>query len=622
MATLSISNFDGIIPRTGRATLLPSNAQEARNVKLYSGEIRPWKRSTKDYVCQQEGVKTIARLEGPSGEDDWAEWTCDVDIAYSPQADLDEHRIFYSEDGVCKKTNWTMAHDGDTGPYPRKWLYMGVPRPSEAPVYEVVRASDTSADNTEERAYVYTFISTFGTVQEESAPSDAVVITCSIAGGTINFKDFPEAPTDHYNITALRIYRAVAGSEDVVYMLVDQLNYKNGKVVTTGTTLNSVKFVNGMYPDTRTTAQLGLTLESMYYQEPPDNLRGLVNMPNGMVAGFVGNQVWFCEPYLPHAWPSTYMLTVDSLIVGLGVYGNTLVVCTERQPYTMNGTHPSAITQEKLPMLQPCVNKKSIAYDQYGVIYASANGLVVIAGGQMDVFTRPLVDRDTWSDYNPVAMVGSMYNNLYMCGWSVGDEKGTIVFARSDTPAMVELDFDPICWFVERVTGDLYGLSHADNTIYKLDSSDVNKMTYEWKSKLFLFPRSLSFSCAKVEADYDNAQQVGEFNAQRQEIIDSNALQIEKYAGQCYQGCLNDSMVNVYTVDGGVLEDVPEYADLRFVQVTFYADGEAVYTKQVQTSTAFRLPRVNAYQWEVRFTGSLPLIAFQMATSMSELVQQ
>lgn len=337
MTTLSLSNFNGLIPRTGPANLDPTNAQIAVNTRLQSGEIKSWKGKTVEYQTIQEGVQTIFKLEGPSGEGAWAEWTVDTDVVFSPMADLKEHRFYYSEAGICKKANWTMAHDGlDGTPIPRNWLYLGVPRPNKAPHATATR-TDTSPENTEERAYVYTYVSTFGDVKEESAPSDACNVTADIVGGKVVFDEFPKAPTEHYNITALRLYRAVIGSSEISYMLVDEFTVVKGEVVTSKRSLNGVRFEDGKYPDTRKTEQLGIVLESMYYEEPPEGLRGLVNMPNGMIAGFVGNQVWFCEPYLPHAWPSTYMLTTDAQIVGLGVYGNTLVVCTERQPFTIAG---------------------------------------------------------------------------------------------------------------------------------------------------------------------------------------------------------------------------------------------------------------------------------------------
>ena len=620
MTTLSLSNFNGLIPRTGPANLDPTNAQIAVNTRLQSGEIRSWKGKTVEYQTIQEGVQTIFKLEGPSGEGAWAEWTVDTDVVFSPMADLKEHRFYYSEAGICKKSNWTMAHDGlDGTPIPRSWLYLGVPRPNKAPHATATR-TDTSPENTEERAYVYTYVSTFGGVKEESAPSDACNVTADIVGGKVVFDEFPVAPTEHYNITALRLYRAVIGASEISYMLVDEFTVVNGEVDTSKRSLNGVRFEDGKYPDTRKTEQLGIVLESMYYEEPPEGLRGLVNMPNGMIAGFVGNQVWFCEPYLPHAWPSTYMLTTDAQIVGLGVYGNTLVVCTERQPFTIAGTHPAAMTQEKLPMLQPCVNKRSIAYDQYGVLYASSNGLVVIAGGQMDVFSRPLFTREGWLEYNPVVMVGSMYNNNYLCGYQQGNASGMFVFARGDTPALIKVEFDPVCLFVERITGYVYGLSHDDGIVYRLDASSTKLMGYTWKSKMFVYPRSVSFSCAKLDAEFDDKEVAEMINKQRQDIIDYNRAQIEKYEGQCLLGCLNDVSMNVWTANGSVLSDVPEEAEVRYAQVTFYSDGKAIYTKAVDDCSAFRLPAYNGYRWEVRMTGHLPVRAFQMATSMAELV--
>lgn len=622
MTAISLSNFNGLVPRTGPTNLDPTNAQTAVNTRLQSGEIKAWRGKTEVYQTMQEGVQTVFKLEGPSGEGAWAEWTVDTDVVFSPMADLNEHRFYYSENGICKKSNWTLAQDGKKNtPVPRNWLYMGVPRPDKAP-HAVAERKDTDADNTEVRAYLYTYVSTFGTVTEESAPSDAVNVTCDITGGTVYFDDFPKPPTDHYNITGLRLYRAVIGASEISYMLVDQFKIVKGEVITSRRSMNNVKFEDGRYPDRRKTDQLGIVLESMYYEEPPKGLRGLVNMPNGMIAGFVGNQVWFCEPYLPHAWPSTYMLTTDSQIVGLGVYGNTLVVCTERQPFTIAGTHPSAMTQEKLPMLQPCVNKRSIAYDQYGVLYASSNGLVVIAGGQMDVFSRPLFTREGWLEYNPVVMVGSMYNNNYLCGYQQGDTAGMFVFARGDTPALIQVEFDPVCFFVERISGYVYGLSHSDGKVYRLDASTTNLMRYEWKSKRFMYPRSVSFSCAKLEAEYDDVQIVEMLNRQRQEIIDYNKTQVYKYDGQCFLGCLNDVEMNTWTVDGGVLKDVPEEAEARYVQITFYSDGKVIYTKDVKDCVAFRIPAYNGYRWEVRFVGHLPIQAFQMATSMVELQSQ
>ena len=137
---------------------------------------------------------------------------------------------------------------------------------------------------------------------------------------------------------------------------------------------------------------------------------------------------------------------------------------------------------------------------------------------------------------------------------------------------------------------------------------------------MFVYPRSVSFSCAKLDAEFDDKEVADMLNKQRQDIIDYNRTQAEKYKGQCLLGCLNDAPVNTWTVNGGVLLDVPEEAEVRYVQLTFYSDGKIIYTKDVENCVAFRLPAYNGYRWEVRMAGHLPIRAFQMATSMAELV--
>ncbi|MGL1400235.1 hypothetical protein ACSTI4_24935, partial [Vibrio parahaemolyticus] len=76
------------------------------------------------------------------------------------------------------------------------------------------------------------------------------------------------------------------------------------------------------------------------YNPPPAGLRGLTAMPNGMMAAFDGKDLYFCEPYLPHAWPASYTLTTDFPIVGLGAFGTSLVVMTTGNLYLVSGTAP------------------------------------------------------------------------------------------------------------------------------------------------------------------------------------------------------------------------------------------------------------------------------------------
>ena len=194
---------------------------------------------------------------------------------------------------------------------------MGVPAPAAAP--NLVASSSLAPNET--RAYVYTYVSTFGTVKEESAPSPAATVTVSTSGGaTVTVSGFSAAPTTGYNITHRRIYRTITGASQVVYSFVAEI-----PIATTS------------YVDSLSVTQLGSELQTLFWTPPPAGLKGLVAMPNGILAGFEGNQIYFSEPYYPHAWPDIYALTVDYPIVGLGVYDTTLVVLTTKFPYLISG---------------------------------------------------------------------------------------------------------------------------------------------------------------------------------------------------------------------------------------------------------------------------------------------
>ena len=373
MPHIKLENFSGIIPRTGPTQLPDNAAQIARNVRVTSLELQSWKEKVKVFQCTTPEVQSIYRLYNETtGQSRWLEWATDVNVVKGPIADDTDFRIYYTGDGAPKKTNWALATTSGAGtaPFPDAWLYLGVPAPITAPT---LSATGGTAP-TETRAYVYTYISTFGAVKEESAPSPAALVTCNSVGATVTVSSFAAAPTTGYNITHRRIYRTVTGGSTVSYQLVDEI-----PIATT------------TYDDDSTVAELGSLLQTQNWNTPPDGLKGLVSLPNGMMAGFRDNEIWFCEPYYPHAWPDLYTLTVDSGVVGLGVYDTTLVVMTKNQPYLITGNSPLSMSQAKLPLNQPCASKRSISSDEFGVVYASPNGLVALGPGMQNIASLPSI---------------------------------------------------------------------------------------------------------------------------------------------------------------------------------------------------------------------------------------
>jgi hypothetical protein len=599
MPVLKIDNFSGTVPRTGPTQLEGNQAQTASNVKLQSRELRSWRKPTVIEAPVTPGVRTIYKLEGPGGASEWLTWAADVDIVPGPVADISDYRIYYTGDGAPKKTNWDLATTGGTGtdPFPDSWLYMGVPNPTTAPTLTPSGTSGT----TETRAYVYTYVSTFGAVQEESGPSPAGSVTVDVVG-SVTVNGFATAPTTGYNITSRRIYRTIVGATSVTYSFVAEI-----PVATTS------------YVDSKSVTELGEQLSTLEFEPPPENLKGLVAMPNGILAAFKDNEVWFCEPYLPHAWPASYSLSVEYPIIGLGVYDTTVVVMTTKFPYLITGTTPAAMTQSKLPIPQPCASKRSIASDQYGVLYASPNGLVSIGSGTQDIITTPLYTRDEWQELTPTSMLGVIYNNLYMCFHNTSTGIEALVLARGDIPPLSFLSFDATAVYVDRGTGNIYAVSQFDNLIYQLDSDLVNNTLYEWKSKKFVLPNPTSFAAFKVQANFEYLDDQVAYNAYVASIIASNqALFASAING--LGGNLNDQVLNTFELNGSILADLPTQADLRNINIILYADGVQVYNTGVLNQEPIRIPVTGkSYVWEVEITGNVPVRSFIMGTGIGEI---
>lgn len=551
MTALRIDDFSGLVPRTGPTQLQGNQAQIAKNVKIQSMELRPWNGPTQVYYPSSGNIGTIYKFAGETGLTPiWLTWLGDVDVVPGPIADLTEFRLYFTSSSFGpRKTNWAMASGNNAGvdPFPDAWYELGVPAPTTAPT---VVAAGTGTAPIETRSYVFTYVTEFGVIAEESAPSPAATVTANYSGDSVTLTNLGTPISGNYNFKYRRIYRSVIGATTSAYQLVAEI-----PIATTS------------YVDTKSASALGITLESYYFTPPPASLRGLVSLPNGILAGFTGNQVWFCEPYRPHAWPSTYMITTEYPIVGLGVFGNTLFVGTTRNPYLVTGTTPASMAQEKLPIVQPCVSKKSIASDQFGVLYASPNGLVSIAPGVQDVITQALYTRDEWQLLNPSSITGALYNNMYFGFHTVMGERKSFVLQRGDNPPLINLDSTASAVFVEPGTGLVHYLSASDNRIYTLDTDATAPTTFQWRSKVFMLPKPVNFGVLQLHADYTNLG-----------------------------------------VNG------------RYVNVKVYADGAQVVSTNVTSELPIRLPSsVRAYRWEIEITGQLPVRRVALATTMAEI---
>jgi hypothetical protein len=130
MAAVKIVKFLGEAPKITSELLPDAAAQVAFNVKLYSGDLIPYRIPLLAANHGRIGeVQTLHALRNP--DDDslvWLTWADDVDIITASASDDGDQRFYYTGDGVPKVSNYDLATSG-AQPYPNDYYELGLPLP-------------------------------------------------------------------------------------------------------------------------------------------------------------------------------------------------------------------------------------------------------------------------------------------------------------------------------------------------------------------------------------------------------------------------------------------------------------------------------------------------------------
>jgi hypothetical protein len=83
---------------------------------------------------------------------------------------------------------------------------------------------------------------------------------------------------------------------------------------------------------------------------------------------------------------------------------------------------------------------------------------------------------------------------------------------------------------------------------------------------------------------------------------------------------LNRNFVNQFVVNGSILQDIPPFEGARSVNIFLYAEGKLIYTTGMYSAEPVRLPvSTNAYKFEIKITGNVPVSGVLIAGSIGEL---
>lgn len=579
MPQIKLQDFSGMVPSRDPRLLPDNNAAYSRNTWLYRGSIQGYRSVTNRHTVSSSNVQGIYRIPLGTATDFansvWVELSDGyTNVIRAPVVgDTYERYYFFSPSSVPQ---YSPLSDLQTN---AAKLTLGVPTPVTAPIVAVVPPSPVPSNPvTETRSYVYTWVTQYG---EEGAPSPAKVVSGTV-GSSYNITVTAPTNTDKANrrLSKVNIYRTVTDSAgNATYYFVTSF-------------VNTA--VNYLDAVTDATVTSNVQLESNYWTPPP-SLQGCVAMSNGMLAGWANEtEIWFCEPYRPHAWPAIYAISVPYTIVGMGVVNNSLVIATEGYPYIATGITPSSMSLSAGSLCEPCISRASIISAPEGVYYASANGLVMVNTGTAAVVTEKLLTRQDWTALGPANFIAAQYGSAYVAfsrntnlANGSGDN-GIVIDPAGQNVTFCHLRFPSAVKNViqDEYTSNVFVLSGT--TVYEWDDRTASAaLPYIWRSKLFQMPYRREFAAALI-------------------FFDVPASVTIAAPTEATRNLAQPQTFNAAT----------QYLILRV-----YADNTLVMTREIQKSgELIMLPsgfKANFYQFEVE--GQVAVSNIQIATGVKDL---
>lgn len=478
-AAIRITNFGGIIPRLSDRGLPDNAAQFALNAQLYSGELRAWLRLRELATLPISGAQTVFHYRH-LGTDRYLAFSTFTNVVKAPLVNETAGRLYWTPEAGGARFNTTariVAGDPD--------YVLGLGAPTGT--FTVTPSGGTAA-TAETRVYVAIWVGLYG---EESAPSAPVTVSGNADGTwTVNgLNTLSIDPLYASNRAKLRLYRTLTSASGGDYRMVNEWNFGS---------------IPASYVDNITATDLSdnSVLQSLGWDVPPTDLKGLISVAGGFLAGFTGRTVRLSVPYQPHAWPVDYSFAVDDNVVGLGTFGNIVVVCTEGRGFMLIGAQPDAMSLQKLEGVQPCLSKRGIVSTSGAVMYPSTDGLAAVDGSdnRAKIISRLWVTKNEWvPQFSPATLKASVYQDRYFAfyssqlGFTIGFDDPVTGFTELQQDGISSVDLDTL-------TGQTL-ITIADK-VYEWDGDTTASLVYTWRSKQFMQTKPVNWAALQIRASF------------------------------------------------------------------------------------------------------------------------
>jgi hypothetical protein len=171
--------------------------------------------------------------------------------------------------------------------------------------------------------------------------------------------------------------------------------------------------------------------------------------------------------------------------------GQGVVVLTDGCPYFINTGDPEAAQMMRLDEEQACVSARSVAPYQGGVLYASPDGLVLVAQSGVNVVTEKIFDNKSWRALGPETIFAVKHDSRYYGFWTTGG------FVLDVDGSFTTHDITASAAYVDPVLDQLYVA--VGTKIQKWDAGTAK--AHVWKSKRMNLAAPVNFACAQIKSN-------------------------------------------------------------------------------------------------------------------------
>lgn len=396
MAGVVIHTFGGLIPRLNPITRGPGVARRALDVRLDNNTLAPWR---EPLLVHSEQFDVLGFIRQDCC------WLASEKCAQFSLGWPTCPYIFRT--GVNDYPEIATFEEACVGDYAR----LGVPCPSVAPSVSLVNSTPVG-ETTQMRSYRYTWVNRYDQEGGGSPPS----FSYNVTDGDPVLVTVPPCDVDPaFKVEKIKIYRSgtpfetggeTSNPQNTEWFLV--------AVIPCGQTLftDNIKNIN--------LSAGGGDLAVFTREEsldPPADLKSIVTLENGMLAGISGDWILMSEPFAPHSWPLKLRKRLYDTPLALASIKDVLYVGTDGHPYTIGATQDcntngiQEVYKHREPL--PIISTRSMVAGSGAAYYSSTDGLVALAGTQARVISEAVWSKEQWQKLHPNRMLGAIQDGYY-----------------------------------------------------------------------------------------------------------------------------------------------------------------------------------------------------------------